>query len=53
MRRAIARHWYFVYADYCPICTGMKEIRERRLTPRPKKWEDRHETQETYDYCNG
>jgi hypothetical protein len=52
-RNPQATHWYFIYSDFCPACGATKETRERRFTPRPKKWQDRHQQTESYDYCIG
>lgn len=46
------KHWYFISVWTCPICGLSEEYRERRPYPRPEKWEDRHEYEEAYDYCN-
>ncbi len=47
----MTRHWYFITIHYCPQCGSSDESRERRHTPRPEKWEDRHATFDTWDYC--
>lgn len=44
--------WYFVSTWYCPICSATTVYKERRHTPKPEAWEDRHEVEEAYDYCN-
>lgn len=46
------RHWYFITYDECPICGHEIETRERRYTPRPPRFEDRHEFIVHYDYCD-
>lgn len=39
----MAGYWYFIYVTECVLCGGGDEWRERRYTPKPEKWEDRHE----------
>lgn len=41
-----ARPWYFVYRRLCVLCGAGSEHRERRHTPRPEDWNDRHEETE-------
>jgi len=41
--------WYFITYYVCPLCSRSKEYRERRHTPRPDSWKDRH--QEIDDAC--
>ncbi len=37
------KFWYFISVGECALC-GREDVgRERRNTPRPEKWEDRHE----------
>jgi len=45
-------YWYFVTEEYCPACSRSQRYLERRYTPRPERWEDRHEAIEVYDYCD-
>jgi hypothetical protein len=45
-------YWYHISSYYCPICGRDDTFRERRYTPRPDRWEDRHEFKEVYDYCD-
>lgn len=47
------KYWYMTYVEYCPVCGKEDTWRERRYTPRPEKWEDRHDFKEVYDWCNG
>ena len=51
-RKKIPKHWYFIDEDYCPICGGSKVYRERKYTERPERYEDRHDFEEVYDYCD-
>lgn len=44
-------HWYFIYCHECPLCGKTDEYRERRYTPRPAEYEDRHEFEVMYDNC--
>lgn len=44
-------HWYFIYSDFCVLCMRTETERERRYTPRPERWEDRHELTESA--CSG
>jgi hypothetical protein len=37
------KYWYFIYYEECVLCGRNEEFRERRYTPRPEKYEDRHE----------
>ena len=46
------RHWYFVSESYCPLCMRTETARERVYGERPERWEDRHERDERYDYCD-
>lgn len=43
--------WYFIYETTCALCWHMTVERERRYTPRPERYEDRHEFTETA--CSG
>lgn len=45
-------HWYFISTIYCPLCGRTETYRERRHTPRPDDYNDRHEFLERYDYCD-
>lgn len=36
------RHWYFVTEEECVLCWRHNIYRERRYTPKPEKYEDRH-----------
>ena len=51
-RKKPRKHWYFIAVDYCPVCGRDSTYRERRYTPRPKRWESRHAFMEVYDYCD-
>ncbi len=46
------RYWYFVSETYCPACGRTEALRERVYGERPERWEDRHERDESYDYCD-
>jgi hypothetical protein len=35
-------HWYFITTFHCVLGGCTTVYRERRYTPRPEKWEDRH-----------
>jgi hypothetical protein len=37
------KYWCYIVCDWCVLCGRSRETRERRYTPRPEKWEDRHE----------
>jgi hypothetical protein len=50
-RKRQRRHWYFIYSDFCVLCMRTETERERRYTPRPKRWEDRHALTESA--CSG
>jgi hypothetical protein len=45
------KYWYKIIHDYCPVCGSESTGRWRLYTPRPDSWQDRHEYNETYDYC--
>ncbi len=45
------KYWYFITTYYCPMCGSTTEYRERRYTPKPKDWQDRHLEKESWDYC--
>ena len=47
------KYWYFISVEYCPVCGRDDTWRERRYSPRPEKWEDRHSFKEVYDWCVG
>jgi hypothetical protein len=42
-RKGKGRYWYFITIYECVLCFAEEEYRERRYTPRPKEWGDRHE----------
>lgn len=44
-------HWYFITFEECPVCGRWGEYRERRYTPRPSEWWDRHEWLPSYCGC--
>jgi hypothetical protein len=44
-------HWYKIVRNICQVCGDGDEYRERQNTPRPKKWEDRHESHVAYCGC--
>lgn len=46
------KHWYFITEEFCPACMASRTYRERRYTPRPTLWWERHESMEVYDYCD-
>lgn len=46
------KFWIYITTDYCPACGGITTYRERRYTPRPDRWEDRHHETESWDYCD-
>lgn len=46
------KYWVFIEVWECPVCGDGETFRERRYTPRPEKWEDRHKYVRHYDYCN-
>ena len=35
--------WYFIHVWSCVLCGRTLETRERMTTPRPERYEDRHE----------
>ena len=37
------KYWYFIIYYECPVCGRQETLRERQSTPRPPRWEDRHE----------
>jgi hypothetical protein len=39
-------HWYFIYLWCCVLCGKTEETRERRYTPRPDDYNQRHEFSE-------
>lgn len=45
-RRSGTGCWYFIHQWFCVLCGRSTEDRERRWTPRPKRWEDRHDYRE-------
>lgn len=45
-------YWLFITTDFCPQCGSTRTYRERRYTPRPERWEDRHEDNEVWDSCD-
>lgn len=49
----MGKYWYFITYLECPVCWRHSEYRERRYTPRPEAYEDRHKFIEHYDYCLG
>jgi hypothetical protein len=40
------KYWYMIYEDECVLCGRHDIWRERQDTPKPEKWEDRHERTE-------
>jgi len=43
MTRKLHRpHWYLVTTYYCVLCGKTEVFKERRYTPKPKRYEDRH-----------
>ena len=50
-RAVMQKYWYYITIYYCPQCNKTVEIRERKYTLRPDKWEERHEVKEQYDWC--
>jgi hypothetical protein len=47
------KYWYFISVYSCPVCGKEEVFRERRYTPRPNAWEDRHYWNDrAYDWCN-
>jgi len=45
-RKGKGKYWYFIYYEECVLCCRHSEYRERRYTPRPKEYKDRHEFKE-------
>lgn len=45
------KYWFFITDCYCPQCGRTQKYYEKKLTPRPEKFEDRHEEIEAYDHC--
>lgn len=45
-------YWYFITSEFCPQCGRTREWRERRYTPRPTEWWDRHQELEVWDGCD-
>lgn len=50
-RRTILKHWYYIIHEQCPVCGREEVTRERKLTPRPEKHEDRNEYKYLNCYC--
>ena len=46
------KYWYKYYYYYCPVCGRENVYKERRYTPKPENYEDRHKVEECYDWCN-
>jgi hypothetical protein len=44
------KYWYYIYIEECVLCGRYSEVRERRYTPKPKEYWDRH--QRTEYACN-
>jgi len=44
-------HWYYIYMTECCMCGRTGTWRERRYTPRPTEWWDRHEWRSEYCGC--
>jgi Zn ribbon nucleic-acid-binding protein len=34
-------HWYFIFRTECVLCGHLDEVRERRITHKPKKYAKR------------
>lgn len=45
-RKPLPPHWYYISRDECVLCGRSSEYRERRFTPRPEAFWDRHEDKE-------
>ena len=50
-RKLIPLHWYFISDTYCPLCGHNERIRTRMYTEKPEAYDDRHDFEEGYDYC--
>ncbi len=44
--------WYFIYVWNCVLCGHQDETRERRHTPRPADYSDRHSFEEGACGCH-
>lgn len=46
------KYWYLFTIYECPVCGSQDVIRERRYTPKPKNYHERHLFNIRYDWCN-
>ena len=51
MKRKRRIYWYFFYHTECPQCGRLKDYKERRYTPKPKRARNRHEYKQQWDTC--
>ena len=51
-RKTDEGHWYFISDIYCPLCGHSVRTRTRMYSEKPEAWDDRHDFEEGYDYCD-
>lgn len=51
INKSQGKYWIYKTEYYCPQCGRSEEFRERRYDPKPKKWGERNEEHERWDYC--
>jgi hypothetical protein len=46
-RKGKGKYWYYITEYECVLCWHSEVYRERRYTPKPKEYKDRHEFHQT------